>query len=284
MDRKNDKNNSLSKWDSSQVIRKRPNSSMKSLESLMIPIDTANIYKKEITSFDIIDRLWKKINKKRKKRRLNDKNRNIYNDDESRKRVRDTTVEFLQNNNVSGYNEINKDMYYFRSNTLNNDLSSNTMDEGFSNRYNINKLDGGYSNSKKILDGLTFNDIYDENISKSLIKISDIFVENKDDIEDLISMQIAFNRSWKLFLIGLFQNESINRFFSMKAINYSVKHVNDTLLDIETLKGLIFTLNNISVSDESKVNRTRAIYLLGEFAKYFNQMRTNEDLSLYVNY
>lgn len=36
MDRKNDKNNSLSKWDSSQVIRKRPNSGMKSLESLMV--------------------------------------------------------------------------------------------------------------------------------------------------------------------------------------------------------------------------------------------------------
>jgi len=49
-------------------------------------------------------------------------------------------------------------------------------------------------------------------------------------------MQIAFNRSWKLFLIGLFQYESINRFFSMAAIKSSIKFVNDTLLDIETLK------------------------------------------------
>jgi len=56
------------------------------------------------------------------------------------------------------------------------------------------------------------------------------------DIEDLVSMQITFNRSWKLFLIGLFQYESINRFFSMMAINSSVKYINNTLLDKETLK------------------------------------------------
>jgi len=49
-------------------------------------------------------------------------------------------------------------------------------------------------------------------------------------------MQIAFNRSWKLFLIGLFQYESMNRFFSMVAIKSSIPYVNDTLLDIETLK------------------------------------------------
>jgi len=48
------------------------------------------------------------------------------------------------------------------------------------------------------------------------------------------------------------------------------------------LKGLIFTLNNISVSDESRVNRLKAIYLLGEFAKYFGQSRVNEDLSLFA--
>ncbi|ORY23592.1 hypothetical protein LY90DRAFT_514981 [Neocallimastix californiae] len=87
------------------------------------------------------------------------------------------------------------------------------------------------------------------------------------DIEDLVSMQITFNRSWKLFLIGLFQYESINRFFSMMAINSS---------------GLIFTLNNISVSDESRVNRMMAIYLLGEISKYFGQIRSNEDLTLYT--
>jgi len=38
------------------------------------------------------------------------------------------------------------------------------------------------------------------------------------------------------FLIGLYQYESINRFFSMAAIKSSIKFVNDTLLDIETLK------------------------------------------------
>jgi hypothetical protein len=143
-------------------------------------------------------------------------------------------------------------------------------------------FDGNYSNSKELLGGLTFNDVYDENISKSLIKITEIFGANKEDIEDLVSMQITFNRSWKLFLIGLFQYESINRFFSMMAINSSVKYINNTLLDKETLKGLIFTLNNISVSDESRVNRMMAIYLLGEISKYFGQIRSNEDLTLYT--
>jgi len=40
----------------------------------------------------------------------------------------------------------------------------------------------------------------------------------------------------------------------------------------------------MSVSDESRVNRLQAIYLLGEFAKYFGQTRANEDLSLFVRF
>jgi len=79
-------------------------------------------------------------------------------------------------------------------------------------------------------------------------------------------MQIAFNRSWKLFLIGLFQNESINRFFSMKAINYSVKHVNDTLLDIETLKvkikinHLLSIIINILFKKKKKKKKNLILY------------------------
>eukprot|EP00833_Pecoramyces_ruminatium_P016252 jgi/Orpsp1_1/1190284/evm.model.d7180000077967.1 len=238
MERKYDRNNSFSKWDSSSVLKKRSKNSSVVSGSTKNIISTTNIYKKDDTSFDIVERLWKKINKKRK---LNKDNKEKCSENDSYENIRDTTIDFLKNGNFNIKNNekniLESNMYLFGSNFSHDSLNNNKEDNTTSfNKLNINALEGSYSNSKKLLGGLTFNDIYDENISKSLLKISEIFEANKEDIEDLISMQIAFNRSWKLFLIGLFQYESINRFFSMAAINFSIKYVNDTLLDKETLK------------------------------------------------
>jgi len=54
--------------------------------------------------------------------------------------------------------------------------------ENISNFKNNTYIEGSYSNSKRILGNLTFNDIYDENISKSLFKITEIFESNKEGL------------------------------------------------------------------------------------------------------
>ncbi|ORX54200.1 hypothetical protein BCR36DRAFT_15708 [Piromyces finnis] len=291
MERRYDRNKAFPKWDSNISFKKMSRNSLSSFSKLNNNIlSSSKIYKKDDTCYDIVERLWKKVNNKRI---INKKKKNIFwknrytslreseQEEFMKEEIRDTTIDFLN------YNTNNiKDNNMFKNGLLSDlkfsNIGLNNSDIDSKIKTNSNDFEGSYFNSKKLLNGLTFNDIYDENISKLLIKISEIFELNKEEIEDLISLQIAYNRSWKLFLIGLFQYESINRFFSMVAIKSSVKYVNNTLLDIETLKGLIFTLNNISVSDESRVNRMKAIYLLGEFSKYFGQTRTNDDLILFA--
>jgi hypothetical protein len=271
------------RYDSSQIYKKGSMYSSLTSDSSKSVLCSTYIYKEDDNGFDIVEKLWKKINSKRK---LRNKKKNEDKDKKSEKKIRDTTIEFLKKSdeyfNTAEKNNIDNNIFFSKSSSFFNNINSVKSDETSNSKFNVNLFDGNYSNSKELLGGLTFNDVYDENISKSLIKITEIFGANKEDIEDLVSMQITFNRSWKLFLIGLFQYESINRFFSMMAINSSVKYINNTLLDKETLKGLIFTLNNISVSDESRVNRMMAIYLLGEISKYFGQIRSNEDLTLYT--
>lgn len=54
------------------------------------------------------------------------------------------------------------------------------------------------------------------------------------DEADFYTVQVHFNRGWKLLLLGLGQAESFARFMAMVALRRSIPIINDTLLDSTT--------------------------------------------------
>jgi len=82
--------------------------------------------------------------------------------------------------NTAEKNNIDNNIFFSKSSSFFNNINSVKSDETSNSKFNVNLFDGNYSNSKELLGGLTFNDVYDENISKSLIKITEIFGANKE--------------------------------------------------------------------------------------------------------
>ncbi|KAI9202395.1 uncharacterized protein BJ171DRAFT_584296 [Polychytrium aggregatum] len=95
---------------------------------------------------------------------------------------------------------------------------------------------------------------------------------------DFYTVQVHFNRGWKLLLLGLTQAESFARYIDMCSLHIALPSINDTLLDSTTRESLIRILINLVNSDERFENRLKAVYLLGELGHYlgraFKQMIT----------
>jgi hypothetical protein len=78
--------------------------------------------------------------------------------------------------------------------------------------------------------------------------------------------QVLLNRGWKLLLIGLMQGESFARYEAMVDLGRSFPNMIGTLNDWQTRSEIGHRLMNISVADERRENRIKAIYLLGQYA------------------
>ncbi|ORY23593.1 hypothetical protein LY90DRAFT_514982 [Neocallimastix californiae] len=169
------------RYDSSQIYKKGSMYSSLTSDSSKSVLCSTYIYKEDDNGFDIVEKLWKKINSKRK---LRNKKKNEDKDKKSEKKIRDTTIEFLKKSdeyfNTAEKNNIDNNIFFSKSSSFFNNINSVKSDETSNSKFNVNLFDGNYSNSKELLGGLTFNDVYDENISKSLIKITEIFGANKE--------------------------------------------------------------------------------------------------------
>ncbi len=127
------------------------------------------------------------------------------------------------------------------------------------------------------------------NVNKALKRIAEGFYETivgnlciinscfLDEV-DYYTILVNYNRGWKLLLLGLMQAEPFARYSAMNAMLRGVPLINQTLLDSGTREKLLSVLLNITVSDERKENRQKAIYLLGELASYFSSIREHDEL------
>ncbi|KAI9106297.1 hypothetical protein DFS34DRAFT_58191 [Phlyctochytrium arcticum] len=128
------------------------------------------------------------------------------------------------------------------------------------------------------LDGLVLDSVPSMNISKSLMQIAKGLHVQPLDEADFYTVQVHFNRGWKLLLLGLNQAESFSRYMAMVALKRAVPTINDTLLDSITRESLIRVLINLMVSDERSENRLKAVYLLGQLGFYLGAVREHDHL------
>ncbi|KAJ3299223.1 hypothetical protein HK104_009688 [Borealophlyctis nickersoniae] len=128
------------------------------------------------------------------------------------------------------------------------------------------------------LQGLTLDTVPNCNISKILMDIAKGLHEQPIDEADFYTVQVHFNRGWKLLLLGLSQAESFARYMAMVALRRAIPVINDTLLDSTTRENLIRVLLNLMISDERSENRLKAVYLLGQLGFYLGTVREHDHL------
>ena len=95
---------------------------------------------------------------------------------------------------------------------------------------------------------------------------------------DFQTVQIHFNRGWKLLLLGLLQAESFSRYMAMAYISKALPSLNETLLDSLVRECLFKVLANLMMSDERPENRLKAVYLLGRLAFHLGNVKEHDDL------
>ncbi|KAJ3397657.1 hypothetical protein HDU92_005399 [Lobulomyces angularis] len=149
-----------------------------------------------------------------------------------------------------------------------NSLAESGDDSG-TNSYGKNRSENEY---------LSLDTVPNVNVSKILKKIAKGLHEPIVDELDFFTIQVYFNRGWKLLLLGLRQAESFGRYMSMYALSLAIPVINDTLLDSTTRNNLIIVLVNLMVSDERAENRLRAVYLLGQLGSYLGSVREHDAL------
>ncbi|KAJ3213593.1 hypothetical protein HDU67_002684 [Dinochytrium kinnereticum] len=130
------------------------------------------------------------------------------------------------------------------------------------------------------IEGLSFDTVPNVNVSQVLKRMADGLYEQPVDEADFYTVQVHFNRAWKLLLLGLTQAESFARYMSMCAIRRAIPIINDTLLDSTTRENLILVLANLMISDERKENRLKAVYLLGQLGLHLGSVREHDHLLL----
>lgn len=84
------------------------------------------------------------------------------------------------------------------------------------------------------LEGLSLDSIPNLTASKDLMEIAKGLHVQPLDEADFYTVQVHFNRGWKLLLLGLGQQESFARYMAMVALKRAVPMINDTLLDSTT--------------------------------------------------
>ncbi|RKO93893.1 hypothetical protein BDK51DRAFT_20030, partial [Blyttiomyces helicus] len=133
------------------------------------------------------------------------------------------------------------------------------------------------------IEGLSLDTVPNCNVSKDLLQISSGLHMQLVDEADFYTVQVHFNRGWKLLLLGLGQAESFARYMAMVALRRAIPTINDTLMDNQTRENLIRMLINLMISDERSENRLKAVYLLGQLAFYLGTVREHDDL-LFIAY
>ncbi|KAJ3042819.1 hypothetical protein HDV00_006640 [Rhizophlyctis rosea] len=128
------------------------------------------------------------------------------------------------------------------------------------------------------LEGLSLDTVPNLNVTNMLGKIAKGLHEQPVDEADFYTVQVHFNRGWKLLLLGLNQAESFARYMAMVALRRAIPVINDTLLDSITRANLFRVLINLTVSDERSENRLKAVYLLGQLGFYLGTVREHDHL------
>ncbi|KAJ3148956.1 hypothetical protein HDU86_007314 [Geranomyces michiganensis] len=130
------------------------------------------------------------------------------------------------------------------------------------------------------IEGLSLDNLPTKNITRDLMVISKGLHVQPLDEADFYTVQVHFNRGWKLLLLGLTQHESVARYMAMCALRRAIPVINDTLLDSTVREGLIRVLVNLMLSDERTENRLKAVYLLGQMGFYLGSVREHDHLLL----
>ncbi|KAI8922123.1 hypothetical protein DFJ77DRAFT_425090, partial [Powellomyces hirtus] len=130
------------------------------------------------------------------------------------------------------------------------------------------------------IEGLCLDNVPTKNITHDLMEISKGLHVQPLDEADFYTVQVHFNRGWKLLLLGLAQHEAFARYMAMCALRRAIPVINDTLLDSTTRESLIRVLVNLMLSDERTENRLKAVYLLGQMGFYLGTVREHDQLLL----
>ncbi|KAJ3175403.1 hypothetical protein HDU87_006223 [Geranomyces variabilis] len=130
------------------------------------------------------------------------------------------------------------------------------------------------------IEGLSLDNLPTNNITRDLMVISKGLHVQPLDEADFYTVQVHFNRGWKLLLLGLTQHESVARYMAMCALRLAIPVINDTLLDSTVREGLVRVLVNLMLSDERTENRLKAVYLLGQLGFYLGTVREHDQLLL----
>ncbi|KAI9362448.1 hypothetical protein DFJ73DRAFT_756739 [Zopfochytrium polystomum] len=139
----------------------------------------------------------------------------------------------------------------------------------------------GYYRSAQVgIEGLSLDSIPNTKVPGWLKRIAE-GLHSKPLVEtDFYTVQVHFNRAWKLLLLGLIQAESFARYRAMCHLKIALPTINDTLLDFTTRENIFNVLINLTISDERKENRLKAVYLLGQLALQLGAIREHDDLLL----
>ncbi|KAI8804387.1 hypothetical protein BJ742DRAFT_713319, partial [Cladochytrium replicatum] len=128
------------------------------------------------------------------------------------------------------------------------------------------------------LEGLSLDSIPNSKISTLFLKIAEGLNIQSIDEADFYTVQLHFNRAWKLLLLGLLQAESFSRYMAMVSLKRAIPVINETLLDSTTCENLLRILSNLIVSDEKTENRLKAVYLIGHIGFYLGTVREHDHL------
>ncbi|KAJ3262197.1 hypothetical protein HDU77_000417 [Chytriomyces hyalinus] len=132
------------------------------------------------------------------------------------------------------------------------------------------------------IEGLSFDTVPNAKITSELRIIAEGLYSQPWIEADFYTVQVNFNRGWKLLLLGLTQAESLSRFMAMCALRIAIPVINDTLLDYTTRQNILLVLVNLMISDERQENRLKAVYLIGKIASELGLVREHDGLLLRV--
>ncbi|KAJ3063074.1 hypothetical protein HDU98_001062, partial [Podochytrium sp. JEL0797] len=132
------------------------------------------------------------------------------------------------------------------------------------------------------IEGLSFDTVPNVNVTSELRIIAEGLYSQPIIEADYFTVQVNFNRGWKLLLLGLTQAESLGRYMAMCALKLAIPVINDTLLDSSTRQNLVLILVNLMISDERMENRLKAVYLIGIIAQQLGIVREHDNMLLRV--
>lgn len=118
------------------------------------------------------------------------------------------------------------------------------------------------------LKGLSFDAIANTDVNNRLFAISrGINLKSNDDAlgeQSAIQNQIVYNRGWKLLLVGLTQSDCFARYDTLLDLSRALSSLIDTLNDPLVFEDIVLVLIEMTMVDERRENRVKAVYLLGQ--------------------